>query len=311
MAPGATFAPDIDAAMGKKSSHLLADARAPLALALKQAAAKSGTAQAGLGASALRAATQSSSAPAAASADDAKLPRSATVSASAAGRAIVPPAHIHPAESFAALSGFRRALKDAAAQREHARREAAQRVAQALADADMFRRAVGAVIPLMAPERAPLHTPPRPLPLPLKTRMDEREVLIEALSDAYDPDAMLEIDDSLSFKRHGVARDVVRKLRRGTWVVQSQIDLHGCRTDEAREAMSLFIRDAAKRGLRCVRVIHGKGLGSTNKEPVLKGKVRAWLAQKSEVMAFVEARERDGGAGAVVVLLQTQQRHHG
>jgi DNA-nicking Smr family endonuclease len=137
--------------------------------------------------------------------------------------------------------------------------------------------------------------------------MDEREVMIEALSDAFDLDAMLEIDDSLSFKRHGVARDVVRKLRRGTWVVQSQIDLHGFRTDEAREAMSLFIRDAAKRGLRCVRVIHGKGLGSANKEPVLKGKVRAWLSQKNEVMAFVEARERDGGAGAVVVLLQTQR----
>lgn len=294
--------------MGKKSSHLLADARAPLALALKQAASQRADKHAGFGTSATNARLSANkaavaSAKAAVTGDslhDAKTTKTALAVTSAA--------HIAPAESFAALSGYRRALKDAAAQREYARREAAQRAAQALADADMFRRAVGAVIPLMVAERTPLHTP-RPLPLPLKTRMDEREVLIEALSDAFDPDAMLEIDDSLSFKRHGVARDVVRKLRRGTWVVQSQIDLHGFRTDEAREAMSLFIRDAAKRGLRCVRVIHGKGLGSTNKEPVLKGKVRAWLSQKSEVMAFVEARERDGGAGAVVVLLQTQQRH--
>ncbi|MGI4859472.1 MAG: Smr/MutS family protein, partial [Janthinobacterium lividum] len=191
-------------------------------------------------------------------------------------------------------------------ERERLLREAAQQAAVAAADIDLFRRTVGAIIPMAASNRA--STPvPRPLPLPLKTRLDEREVMREALSDAYDPDAMLEIDDTLSFKRDGVARDVVRKLRRGTWVVQAQIDLHGLRSDEARDAMSLFIRDTAKRGLRCVRVIHGKGLGSVNREPVLKGKVRAWLAQKNEVMAFCEARDQDGGAGAVVVLLQTQR----
>lgn len=210
------------------------------------------------------------------------------------------------AETFADLSGLRRTLVDAAAERERARVEAAERVAQAIADADMFRRAVGPIVPLNAPERAPTLAP-RPLPLPLKTKLDEREVLREALSDAYDPDAMLEIDDSLSFKRDGVGRDVVRKLRRGSWVVQKQLDLHGLRTDDARDAVALFIRDSAKKGLRCVRVIHGKGLGSANREPVLKGKVRSWLTQKNEVMAFVEARDRDGGAGAVVVLLQAQR----
>lgn len=210
------------------------------------------------------------------------------------------------ADTFAELSGYRRALSDAAAERQRTQAEAAQRVAQALLDADLFRVSVGTVVPLNTPERM-FATPPRPLPLPLKTRSDEQEVLRETLSDAFDPDAMLEIDDTLSFKRDGVPREVVRKLRRGTWVVQTQIDLHGLRTDEAREAMSLFIRDAAKRGLRCVRVIHGKGLSSPNKEPVLKGKVRSWLAQKDEVMAFCEARDRDGGAGAVVVLLQAQR----
>lgn len=210
------------------------------------------------------------------------------------------------ADTFADLSGFRRALADQTQERERLLREAAQQAAVAAADIDLFRRTVGAIIPMAASNRA--STPvPRPLPLPLKTRLDEREVMREALSDAYDPDAMLEIDDTLSFKRDGVARDVVRKLRRGTWVVQAQIDLHGLRSDEARDAMSGFIRDTAKRGLRCVRVIHGKGLGSVNREPVLKGKVRAWLAQKNEVMAFCEARDQDGGAGAVVVLLQTQR----
>lgn len=96
----------------------------------------------------------------------------------------------------------------------------------------------------------------------------------------------------------------MRKLRRGNWVIQSQLDLHGLRTDEAREALGEFLRAAIRRGQRCVRVIHGKGLGSVNKEPVLKNKVRNWLVQKDEVLAFCQATAADGGAGAVIVLLR-------
>jgi DNA-nicking Smr family endonuclease len=96
----------------------------------------------------------------------------------------------------------------------------------------------------------------------------------------------------------------VRKLRRGHWVIQSQLDLHGLRTDEARVALGEFLRGAVKRGMRCVRVIHGKGLGSVNKEPVLKNKVRNWLVQKDEILAFCQARAADGGAGALIVLLK-------
>ena len=86
--------------------------------------------------------------------------------------------------------------------------------------------------------------------------------------------------------------------------MQEQLDLHGLRTDEAREAVGLFLRHAVRKGLRCVRIIHGKGLGSVNKEPVLKSKVRNWLVQKDEVMAFCQARAADGGSGALVVLLK-------
>ncbi|HVL74381.1 MAG TPA: Smr/MutS family protein, partial [Noviherbaspirillum sp.] len=93
-------------------------------------------------------------------------------------------------------------------------------------------------------------------------------------------------------------------LRRGHWVIQGQLDLHGMRRDEAREALGEFLRNAVKRGIRCVRIVHGKGLGSVNKEPVLKNKVRSWLVQKDEVMAFCQARGDEGGAGAVVVLLR-------
>jgi DNA-nicking Smr family endonuclease len=98
---------------------------------------------------------------------------------------------------------------------------------------------------------------------------------------------------------------VVRKLRRGVWVIQAQIDLHGLRRDEARERLGAFLREAVAEGARCVRVVHGKGLGSPGREPVLKGKVRAWLVQKNEVLAFAQARPSDGGHGALVVLLRS------
>jgi DNA-nicking Smr family endonuclease len=80
------------------------------------------------------------------------------------------------------------------------------------------------------------------------------------------------------------------------------------RTDEAREALGAFIREAHKHGMRCVRVVHGKGLGSPGKEPVLKGKVKSWLIQKQEVLAFVQAKPAEGGAGALVVLLKPQSK---
>ena len=102
--------------------------------------------------------------------------------------------------------------------------------------------------------------------------------------------------------------DVTAKLRRGHWAVQAQIDLHGLRTDAAREALGQFLREATKAGLRCVRVVHGKGLGSPGKPPVLKAKVHGWLIQKKEVLAYVQARPLEGGAGALMVLLAAAGR---
>ncbi|OTP70086.1 hypothetical protein PAMC26577_27635 [Caballeronia sordidicola] len=214
-------------------------------------------------------------------------------------------------EGLAGLAALRESLQAQAV------RHRAQRVAaivaerEALADADVFRNAIGEVEPLNVAVRVPLPRVP-PSPLPLQTRLDEEAVLHEALSDEYDPESLLDTDDSLSYCRHGVREEVVRKLRRGAWIVQAQLDLHGMRREEAREALSEFIREAVKRGLRCLRVIHGKGLGSVGREPVLKGKVRAWLVQKEEVIAFCQARPHDGGAGAVLVLLKpggTPHRH--
>ena len=96
---------------------------------------------------------------------------------------------------------------------------------------------------------------------------------------------------------------MTRKLRKGHWSIQREIDLHGLRREDAREALAAFIRESHRQGLRCVRVVHGKGLGSEGKAPVLKPKVHSWLIQKNQVLAYVQARPLDGGAGALLVLL--------
>jgi DNA-nicking Smr family endonuclease len=212
-----------------------------------------------------------------------------------------------PLSGLAALAPLRDTLKNDAAAREQARREAERERREAAAAASEFRREIGDISPLKSTGRAP-QPRPQPAPVPLQTRRDEEAVLSEALSDEFDPETLLDTDESLSYCRPGVATDVVRKLRSGAWIVQAQIDLHGLRRDEAREALAEFLRASVKRGLRCVRVIHGKGLGSVGKEPVLKGKVRSWLSQKAEVIAFCQARPHDGGAGAVIVLLQPAPR---
>jgi DNA-nicking Smr family endonuclease len=204
---------------------------------------------------------------------------------------------------LADLRTLRDALKNDAQRRERQIAQAKESKRAADADADLFRRELGEITPLGAKPRATVPRTP-PAPLPLQTRLDEAAVLNEAISDEFDPEMLLDTDESLFYHRPGINQEVVRKLRRGAWIVQAQLDLHGMRREEAREALAEFIRESSKRGLRCLRVIHGKGLGSVGKEPVLKGKVRAWLVQKEEVIAFCQARPHDGGAGAVLVLLQ-------
>jgi len=159
------------------------------------------------------------------------------------------------------------------------------------------------VQPLGRPLRR--HAPPTPHPPHAQQRQrDEQDVLDISMSDEIDIDSLLDTDDSLSFQRPGIGPDTVRRLRRGEWSIQDHVDLHGHRVEEARAALVEFLRDALKRGLRCVRIVHGKGLGSKGRTPVLKGKVRAWLAQRDEVIAFCQARPAEGGSGALIVLLR-------
>jgi DNA-nicking Smr family endonuclease len=182
-----------------------------------------------------------------------------------------------------------------------AAREAGQRRA-ADAERQAFVRAVGPVTVLSPRGHARVERP-RPPPEPRQREADERAALREALSDEVDIASLLLTDDGLSFRRPGIAEDVLTRLRRGQWAIQNQLDLHGLTREEAREALAGFVRSMHRRGQRCVRVVHGKGHGSPGRQPVLKGKVQRWLAQCREVIAFTQASGPQGGAGALIVLL--------
>ncbi len=198
-------------------------------------------------------------------------------------------------------------LRGTLAQESQQRKKAAAKVkaqeVKMVEAADEFRDAVGRVTPLNGTARVEHKRTPHP-PVPHKRREDDQLVLAASVSDEFEIDTLLHTDDELSFCRPGVGADVLRKLRRGEWVIQDEVDLHGCRTDEAREMLAEFLRDAGKRGLRCVRVVHGKGLGSKGRQPVLKGRTKVWLAQREDVIAFCQARSTEGGSGALMVLLK-------
>ena len=209
-------------------------------------------------------------------------------------------------KSLQDLDAMRKKLADDAKAQERAEQARVAAEKRAEAERNLFTRAVGKVAPISQPERV-WSPPQRPLPRPIQQDLDNEAVMHESMSDEFDITTLLDADDQLSFRRTGIGTDVTRKLRKGEWSIQGQIDLHGLRSDEARNAIGQFIRDAKRMGWRCVRVVHGKGLGSPGKEPVLKSKVQRWLVQKSEVLAFVQAKPSDGGAGALVVLLGPSQ----
>ena len=206
-------------------------------------------------------------------------------------------------KDFTELKSLAKQLSEQAAAKAQTEREQRERDERLAREANLFRDSVGEVKPLNAPPR--VEPPPQhPLPIPHQRIADDEAVMYESLSDEFSIDTLLETDEALSYARSGIGPDVLRKLRGGEWVTQGQLDLHGLRTDDAREAVALFLRESVRRGFRCVRIIHGKGLGSVNKTPVLKNKVRNWLVQKSEVIAFCQARAADGGSGALMVLLK-------
>lgn len=170
-------------------------------------------------------------------------------------------------------------------------------------DSALFRAAVEDVQPLRHNRVAPQK--PRPSPVPHQRHRDERRVMEELLDGPLEPDEV-ETGDELAFLRPGVQKRALRKLRRGHYSVQAELDLHGMTADIARQELRRFINDCRARDLRCLRIIHGKGLRSRNRGPVLKTLVDRWLRQLEEVLAFASARPVDGGTGAVYVLLRSR-----
>ena len=168
-------------------------------------------------------------------------------------------------------------------------------------DEALFRDAVRDATPLK-PHNRVVHDKPRPTPRPVKREEDERAVLDELARLTLDDDA--EFEDDGRFLRAGLPADILRKLRRTHWVIQANLDLHGLTGDEAVAETALFLAGCKRSGLRCVRIIHGKGLRSPGREPVLKRRIRKLLTRRDEVLAFVEPRAIHGGGGAVVVLLE-------
>ena len=175
-------------------------------------------------------------------------------------------------------------------------------------DVDL-RQSFADVTPLAPRNRVP-RSAPKPAPAAAQRMADENAALAASWR-AAEPspsswDIGQEFEGGQTFVRPGIGRDVLARLRRGYWVVQGEIDLHRLTTGEARDALASFLASARARGWRCVRVVHGKGLTSPGREPVLKGKARKWLSQWDEVLAYSEAPRHAGGSGAVIVLLKAQ-----
>ncbi|MEM8816285.1 MAG: Smr/MutS family protein [Pseudomonadota bacterium] len=168
-------------------------------------------------------------------------------------------------------------------------------------DIELFRKLVGDATPLAAEERAPL-AQARPRPRARFTREDEARALAESL-DADIEAIEADNGDALRFHRPGVGRRTMRKLARGRFAVQAEIDLHGMTVAEARPRLKDFVEYSSMRGHTCIRVVHGKGRGSGDRGPVLKMAVNRWLRRWEPILAFVSARQADGGTGAIYVLL--------
>lgn len=216
-------------------------------------------------------------------------------------------------KDFSELKSLGKQLREQTEARAAAEAERVKREQVQVVEANIFQSALGGVKRLPEANRHVPHMPKTVGPVKAPARKltqaeDDAEVLRESLSDLFEVDHYLEEDPALNYAAPGVGSDVVKKLRKGHWPVQDELDLHGMRRDQARDAIGDFLRRSTMRNHRCVCVIHGRGFGSRGQEPVLKSMVHSWLVQKEEVVAFCQARSSEGGEGALMVLLRAALR---
>ncbi|MBL1142816.1 MAG: Smr/MutS family protein [Proteobacteria bacterium] len=168
-------------------------------------------------------------------------------------------------------------------------------------DSAMFREAVGKIKPLK--QDSVVHDKAKPSATPSRIKQDDRPAMQELYDSEYDQN-LLERGDELFFSRPDIQKQTIRKLRRGQFKIEDELDLHGLTVEMARTELSNFLADCHMRSLRCVRIIHGKGIGSENMKPVIKNKVNHWLRQRNDALAFCSAQQVDGGTGAIYLLLK-------
>ncbi|MEN8178849.1 MAG: Smr/MutS family protein [Pseudomonadota bacterium] len=169
-------------------------------------------------------------------------------------------------------------------------------------DDQLFQEALEDVQPIEQKCTEPYRKRLSPRPLYLEDGSSDEEEL-----DLYS-DNEIEVTDELYFARPGIQHRVMQDLRRGHLEIGLELDLHGQTVRHAREDLKQFIEECHRRGVRCARIIHGKGYGSEDRQPVLKQKVNIWLRQRKDVLGFTSATRRDGGTGAAYVLLRNPDR---
>ncbi|MRW92898.1 DNA mismatch repair protein MutS [Duganella sp. FT80W] len=212
-------------------------------------------------------------------------------------------------KDFADLKSLGKQLREQAETRAVEQKERVKQEKQRVVEANVFQTALKGVQKMPASDRyVPQAAPKSALPADAPKRKltqaeDDAQVLRESLSDLFEVDHYLEDDPALNYSAPGVGPDVMKKMRKGHWPIQDELDLHGMNRDQARDALGAFLTRAQQRNHRCVCVIHGRGFGSRGQEPVLKSMVHSWLVQKG-VVAFCQARNHEGGEGALIVLLR-------
>lgn len=169
-------------------------------------------------------------------------------------------------------------------------------------ESKLFREAVEDAEPLQSEQREPFRRRPPPVPI------EQPAHLLEEDARAPLSESEVECTDFLLFARPGVQNRLLSDLQRGYLRVDLELDLHGLTAEHARRTLDAFLSDCARLRVRCALIIHGKGSRSEERQPVLKRKVNYWLRLYEQVLAFCSATRRDGGTGAVYVLLRNPDK---
>ena len=172
-------------------------------------------------------------------------------------------------------------------------------------DIELFRLSVGKVNPVTN-DKVQLKPNAKPKPLPQAKTDNFSE---KFSSDSFYDTEQLSHEDIMTFTTPGLQKNILKKLRKGYFGVNSELDLHGLTSEAAKQQLLKFLHFCVEDGARCAHIIHGKGYRSSDNFPVLKNNLNLWLRQHQDVMAFCSAPVRDGGAGAVYVLLRLSQKY--